>query len=82
MRRSRILAIAVAFVSLWAVLAAGIAAVWLTKEVRVLALVILPTVVVASLLVLYFDWRGKLRRRILAERDADRDDRVVLDEAA
>jgi hypothetical protein len=30
-------------------------------------LVILPTVVVASLLVLYFDWRGRFRRRILGE---------------
>jgi hypothetical protein len=82
MRRSRILAVAAAFVSLWAVMAAGITAVWMTGEVRVLGLVILPTAVVAGLLVLYFDWRGTLRRRILAERDADRDGRVVLDEAA
>jgi hypothetical protein len=44
----------------------------------VVGLVTLPTAIVASLLVLYFDWRAKLQRRILAERDG-RDD---LDRAA
>jgi hypothetical protein len=38
----------------------------------------LPTAIVASLLVLYFDWRAKLQRRILAERDGRHD----LDKAA
>ena len=82
MRRSRTLAVAIAFVSLWAVMAAGITAVWVTDEVRVLGAVTLATAIVASLLVLYFKWRGALRRRILAERDAQRNGRVVLDKAA
>ena len=78
MKRSTVLAIAVAFVSIWVVLAAGVTAVWLTEEVRLVGLVILPTAIVASLLVLYFDWRAKLQRRILAERDGRHD----LDKAA
>ncbi len=78
MKRSMVLAIVLAFVSIWVVMAAGITAVWLTQEVRVVGLVILPTAVVASLLVLYFDWRAKLQRRILAERD----ERPGLDKAA
>ena len=73
MRKSRIVAIGLAFVSIWVVIAAGIAAVWLTEEVRVIGLVTVPTAVVASLLVLYFDWRGKLQRRLLAERDDGHD---------
>ena len=67
--RATVPAVVVAFVSIWVLLAAGITAVWLTEEVRVVGLLILPTAVVASLLVLYFDWRAKLQRRILAERD-------------
>jgi hypothetical protein len=39
-------------------------------EVRVFSLVILPTATVAGLLVVYFEWRAKLRRRVLGERDA------------
>jgi hypothetical protein len=50
----------------------------LTEEVRVFGLVILPTAIVASLLVLYFDWRATLQRRILAERSGRHD----LDKAA
>ena len=59
-------------------LAAGVTAVWLTEEVRVVGLVIVPTAIVVSLLVLYFDWRAKLQRRIVAERDGCHD----LDNAA
>jgi hypothetical protein len=77
-KRSTVLAIALAFVSIWVVMAAGVTAVWLTEEVRVVGLVILPTAIVASLLVLYFDWRAKLQRRVLAERD----ERPGLDNAA
>ena len=43
MRRSAILAVAIAFVSIWVVMAAAIAAVWLTDELRVVGLVIVPT---------------------------------------
>ena len=61
-----------AFVSIFVVLTAGTTAVWLTSEVRVFGLVMLPTAIVAGLLVVYFDWRAKLRNRILAERDDHR----------
>jgi hypothetical protein len=60
MRKSRILAVVLAFVGLSVVMASGLTAVWLTEEIRVLSLVILPSTVVATLLVLYFEWRGKL----------------------
>jgi hypothetical protein len=68
MKGSRVLTIGIALVSMWAVAAAvGNPAMWLTGEVRVVGLVIVP--IVASLLVLYFDWRAKLQRRILSGHD-------------
>ena len=70
--KGTIVALALAFFSIWVGLAVGITAVWLTSEVRVFGLVILPTAIVAGLLVVYFDWRAKLRRRVLAERDTYR----------
>ena len=70
--KETIVALALAFFSIWVVLAVGITAVWLTSEVRMFGLVILPTAIVAGLLVVYFDWRAKLRRRVLAERDTYR----------
>ena len=73
MRKSRILAVVLAFVGLSAVMAAGLTAVWLTEELRVLSLVILPSIVVATLLVLYFEWRGKLQRQVWAELDKGSD---------
>jgi len=76
--KSRLLAIALAFLSVWVVMASGMAAVWLTEEVRVVGLIALPTAIVASLLVLYFDWRVRVQRRILAERHG----RYELDKAA
>ncbi len=78
MRKATILAVALALVSIWVVLAAAMTAIWLTEEVRVVGLVTVPPSIVAGLLVLYFDWRAKLQRRILAERD----DRHDLDKAA
>ncbi len=77
MNKSKVLAIALAFLSVW-VMASGMAAVWLTEEVRVVGLIALPTAIVASLLVLYFDWRARVQRRILAEREG----RYELDKAA
>ena len=71
-RTATILAVALAFAAIWVVFAAGTMAVWLTGEVRVFGLVMLPTAIVAGLLVVYFDWRAKLRRRVLAERDTYR----------
>jgi len=67
--KSEIVAIVLAFISLFVVTIAGSTAVWLTSEVRVFGLVVLPTAIVAGLLVVYFDWRAKLRTRILADRD-------------
>jgi hypothetical protein len=64
--------VALAFFSIWVVLAVGITAAWLPTEVRVFGLVILPTAIMAGLLVVYFDWRAKLRRRVLAEHDTYR----------
>ena len=64
-KRTAILAVALAFVSIWVVIAAGIPAGWLTDHVRMFGLVMLPTAIVAALLVLYFDWRGRLKRRLL-----------------
>jgi len=67
--KSESVAIVLAFISLFVVMIAGSTAVWLTSEVRVFGLVVLPTAIVAGLLVVYFDWRAKLRDRILADRD-------------
>ena len=67
--KSEIVAIVLAFISLFVVMITGSIAVWLTSEVRVFGLVALPTAIVAGLLVVYFDWRAKLRNRILADRD-------------
>ena len=72
--KSRIVAVVLAFVGLFAVFAAGLAAVWLTEELRVLSLVILPSIVVATLLVLYFEWRGKLERQAWAELEGRADE--------
>jgi hypothetical protein len=66
---SEILAVVLAFISLFVVVIAGSIAMWLTSEVRVFGLVVLPTAIVAGLLVVYFDWRAKLHNRILADRD-------------
>ncbi len=78
MTRAAIRAATLAFVSVYVVLAASLTAVWSTEEVRVAGLMILPSAIVASLLVLYFDWRGRLMRRVRAEHDAHED----LDKAA
>jgi hypothetical protein len=67
--KQMVMAVVLFFVSIWVVMAAGITAVWLTEEVRVFGLVMLPTVIVAGLLVVYFDWRAKLLDRIRDERN-------------
>ena len=67
-----VLAVALFFVSIWVVMTAGITAVWLTEEVRVFGLVMLPTAIVAGLLVVYFDWRAKLLNQIRDERNEHR----------
>jgi hypothetical protein len=42
---------------------------WLTEEAGVFVLLVLPTAIVAALLVVYFDWRAKLLSRIRDERN-------------
>lgn len=78
MTRSTVVAIALAFASLWVVMAADTPAVWLTEEVRAAGVVALAAAIAASLLVRYFGWRARLQRRILAE-DGEAHD---LDKAA
>ena len=56
------------FFAIWLVMAAGTTAVWLTEQVRVFGLVMLPTAIVAGLLVVYFEWRAKVLNRIRDER--------------
>jgi hypothetical protein len=70
--RVTVVAILLAFVSLWVVMAAGMTAVWLTEELRVIGLVMLPTAIVAGLLVVYFEWRATLLNPIREERHEHR----------
>lgn len=77
MTKSRILAVVIGFAGLSVVMASGLTAVWLTEELRVLSLVILPSIVVATLLVLYFEWRGKLQRQVWAEHERKERDKAA-----
>ena len=67
-RKATGLAVMRTFVGIWVVLAVGGMVVWLIGEARVFGLVVLSTAIVATLLVLYFDWREKLLWRMLSER--------------
>ena len=64
-----IAAVVLFFVGLGLAIIAGITAVWLTGEVRVIGVVLFPTVAVASMLILYYDWRIKQSGRFRAETD-------------
>ena len=64
-----IVAVVLFFVSMLVVMVAGMTAVWLTEEVRVIGLVIVPTAIVAGLLVVYFEWRARLLDRIRDKRN-------------
>ena len=70
--KGTVVAILLALVSLWGVMAAGMTAVWLTEDLRVIGLVMLPTAIVAGLLVVYFEWRAKLLNPIRDERHEHR----------
>ena len=72
LKKTTVIAALLALVSVWVVMAAGATAVWLTSQIRVFGLVLLPTAIVASLLILYFDWRTRMFRRIRHDRDEDR----------
>jgi hypothetical protein len=54
----------------WIVLFADITPLWLTEELRMFGVIILPAAIAALLLGPYFDWRAKLQRRLRMERDA------------
>ena len=49
----------------------SIAGVWLTNDLRAVGLVIMLTTPIAAGLVAYFDWRANLRRKALAEGQAE-----------
>jgi hypothetical protein len=66
-KKETVVAVVLFFVGLWVVLVAGMTAVWLTEEVRVFTLVMLPAGIVAALLVVYFDWRARLLKQIRDE---------------
>jgi hypothetical protein len=78
MKKSTTLAMALAFLIISALLAAGSMALSFTEELRVFSLLMVLVASAGSLLVLYFDWRGKLLRRVLG----DRDERPPLEHAA
>lgn len=71
MRRTTIL-ITLALAGVWVALTAGLTGAWLLEAVLAVARVALPLTVAATLLVLYFDWRHRLMRRVQADgRDHD-----------
>ena len=61
--KAAVVAVMLFLVSIWVVMGAGITAVWLSEGLRVVGLVMLPIVIVAGLLVVYFEWRTKLLNR-------------------
>ena len=69
MRTGAILAAALALAGVGVVLTVRLNGVWLREAVRAVAQVLLPTAMAAMLLVLYFDWRRHLMRRVQAEGD-------------
>jgi hypothetical protein len=77
-RTATVLAVAVAFATIWVVLAPSGTALWVTGLAREFGLVALPTAIMAALFVLCFDWRKRLRRRMLAR---GTDDRKAQDES-
>lgn len=77
-KKSTIVGTAIALVSIWAVTAASLTAVWLTGELRVVGLVTVPPAIVAGLLVVYFEWRVRLQRHILSRgEDVDHFDKAA-----
>jgi hypothetical protein len=73
MRRSAVLIVMLAFLSAWVLLAAGTTAVRLTEGVRAFGLLFLPTAAAATMLVLYFHWRERLRCHLVADNQTNHD---------
>ena len=61
--KAAVVAVMLFSVSTWVAMGAGITAVLLTEELRVIGLV-LPIAIVTGLLVVYFEWRTKLLSRL------------------
>jgi hypothetical protein len=61
--KQAVMTVVLFFVSISVVMTLAITAVWLTEEVIVFGLVILPAAIVAGLLIVYFDWRTKLLKQ-------------------
>ena len=71
-RNEEIAAVCLFFISLFLAIGAGLTAVWLTGEIMVFGIVLLPTVAVASMMILYYDWRNKLSRPSSSETETKR----------
>lgn len=67
MRTTTMLTAAIALAGVSVVLTAGLTEAWLPEAVLAVARVVLPTAMAATLLVLYFDWRRRLMRRVQAD---------------
>ena len=65
----RLVATAIAVVSILVACAAGTTAVWLTDELRVFPLVIVPTVVAGTLTMSFYEWRKTLNPENRANQD-------------
>ena len=72
MKRSTLLAAMLALAGIGLRLGGGSGATWLTDDVRAIVLMVLPAAFAASLLVLYFEWRRRLMRRMRTEDSAAR----------
>ena len=70
MKTWKILTLAIALVGIGAPLAAGFTT-WLSPAVKAGVLALAPPVALAVVLVGYFSWRAKFKRRILAEDQHD-----------
>ena len=68
-RTETVVAVMAFFAIIWVTMTNGITAVWLTEEVKVFGLAMLPTAIFAGLLVVFFDWRAKLLGRTRDEQD-------------
>ena len=69
MRRTTVMTATIALAGGWVVLTAGLTGAWLPEAVLAVARVGLPTAAAATLLVLYFDWRHRLMRRVRVDGD-------------
>jgi hypothetical protein len=66
------LTVALTLLGFGGLLSAGLTDAGSTDRLRGLGLVLLPTAILASLLVVYFDWRRRLMRAVRAEHESRR----------